>query len=232
MTGPNAMLGATCLGRPGSPEANPIALASTSRYVGIVSTKARKPPRSTRDWTAKEKVAVVHGDGSVARGRTWARSFAGRRAARAKAQGHDRGTAAPSIKPGLDGGVVRRSRRSRSASLSERLLREAKLDGHCDEPDLRRVAGPGARGRGALLGLVLGITCMRSPIFVTWYTHEHQYGRIRLVTPTRPHAGVDTELLTHRTEVIPSADRGEARSLEPIEIVRLIPATTATDSRK
>ena len=41
--------------------------------------------------------------------------------------------------------------------------------------------------------------------FVSWYNHEHRHSRIRFVTPSQRHQGMDIEILKRRLEVYQKA---------------------------
>ena len=66
--------------------------------------------------------------------------------------------------------------------------------------------------------------------FVGWYNEQHKHSRINFVTPAQRHAGLDSEILSKRKNVLeaakeknPSRWSGEVRNCKPVGVVMLNP---------
>ena len=66
--------------------------------------------------------------------------------------------------------------------------------------------------------------------FVAWYNHEHLHSGIRFVTPADRHAGLDGDVLEHRSELYEAARQlhperwsGRTRDWSPVGAVALNP---------
>lgn len=75
--------------------------------------------------------------------------------------------------------------------------------------------------------------------FVHWYNHEHKHSKINFVSPAERHAGLDTEILAKRKQVLEKAKQanprrwsGEVRNCEPVGSVMLNPDKPTVDNPK